>query len=161
HAINNREGGMSARGILVVAAATLVTFGTLQSQAQTLAAPARPPLPPGQTSEPFPQPIAAQDGAVTVQLREFASLPDIDGSAARAMSLVEEPGTKRLFASDMRGILYAVSLDGRTVTPYLDLRDPKWATPVQSSGRERGLQSFAFHPQFAQAGTPGYGKFYT
>jgi len=33
--------------------------------------------------------------------------------------------------------------------------------PVQSMGRERGFQSFAFHPQFAQAGTPGYGRFYT
>lgn len=152
---------MPARGILVVAVATLVTFGVLQAPAQTPAAPARPPLPPGQTGEPFPQPIAAQDGAITVRLREFAVLPDIDASAARAMSLVEEPGTRRLFVSDMRGILYAVSLDGRTVTPYLDLRDPKWATPVQSGGRERGLQSFAFHPQFAQAGTPGYGKFYT
>ncbi len=28
-------------------------------------------------------------------------------------------------------------------------------------GRERGFQSFAFHPQFAQPGTRGFGKFYT
>jgi glucose/arabinose dehydrogenase len=28
-------------------------------------------------------------------------------------------------------------------------------------GRERGFQSFTFHPQFGQAGTPGFGKFYT
>src|SRR5690606_13340232 len=26
---------------------------------------------------------------------------------------------------------------------------------------ERGFQSFAFHPQFNQAGAPGYGRFYT
>jgi len=32
---------------------------------------------------------------------------------------------------------------------------------VQSQGRERGLQSFTLHPQFAQAGTPGFGRFYT
>ena len=61
----------------------------------------------------------------------------------------------------MRGLLYAVSADGKTVTPYLDLRDPKWGVPVQSQGRERGLQSFVLHPQFAQAGTPGFGKLYT
>jgi glucose/arabinose dehydrogenase len=61
----------------------------------------------------------------------------------------------------MRGLLYDLSANGRTVTPYLDLRDPKWGVSVQSTGRERGLQSFAFHPQFAQAGTPGFGKFYT
>ena len=77
------------------------------------------------------------------------------------MTLVEEPATRRLFVSDMRGLLYAVSPDGKTVTPYLDLRDPKWGVAVQSQGRERGVQSFTLHPQFAQAGTPGFGKFYT
>jgi hypothetical protein len=32
---------------------------------------------------------------------------------------------------------------------------------VQSGNTEQGFQSFAFHPQFTQARTPGYGKFYT
>ncbi len=41
------------------------------------------PLPAGQTNEPFPQPIARTEGVITVTLREFASLPDIDGVAAR------------------------------------------------------------------------------
>jgi hypothetical protein len=61
----------------------------------------------------------------------------------------------------MPGLLYTVSYDGKTVTPYLDINAASPATPVQSQGAERGLQSFAFHPQFAQRGTPGYGKFYT
>jgi hypothetical protein len=61
----------------------------------------------------------------------------------------------------MRGVLYTVSSDGRTVTTYLDLRDPKWAVSVQSGGRERGVQSFVLHPQFGEAGTPGFGKIYT
>ncbi len=61
----------------------------------------------------------------------------------------------------MRGPLYTVSADGRTVTPYLDVNDPKWGVPVQSQGRERGVQSITLHPQFAQAGTPGFGKLYT
>ena len=77
------------------------------------------------------------------------------------MTLVEEPTTRRLFVSEMRGVLYVLSPDGRTVTPYLNLLDAKWSVPVQSQGRERGLQSFVLHPQFAQAGTPGFGKFYT
>jgi hypothetical protein len=77
------------------------------------------------------------------------------------MTLVEEPTSRRLFVSDMHGLIYTLSADGRTVTPYLDMRDPKWSFGVQSEGRERGLQSFVLHPQFAQAGTPGYGKFYT
>ena len=32
---------------------------------------------------------------------------------------------------------------------------------MESSGRERGFQSFAIHPQFNQSGTPGFGKLYT
>ena len=38
---------------------------------------------------------------------------------------------------------------------------PRWALGVQASGRERGFQSFALHPQFGEAGAPGYGKLYT
>jgi len=61
----------------------------------------------------------------------------------------------------MRGPLYTVSYDGKTVALYVDINDSTWGVHVQSQGRERGFQSFAFHPQFGQAGTPGYGKFYT
>ena len=121
-----------------------------------------PPLPEGQTNDPFPQPIEAREGVITVTLREFASLPHIDSTrAARAMTLVDEPTSGRLFVSDMRGLLYAITPDGRTVSEYLDLRDPKWALAVQAVGREQGLQNFTLHPQFAQRGTPGFGKLYT
>jgi hypothetical protein len=47
------------------------------------------------------------------------------------------------------------------VTEYVDVNAPKWGVKVEFDGRERGVQSFAFHPQFAMPGTPGYGKFYT
>src|SRR6185436_18949648 len=76
------------------------------------------------------------------------------------MMLVEEAPRSGL-VDDMRGPIYAVSYDGRTVTRYVDINDGAWGVDVQSQGRERGMQSFAFHPQFAQAGSPGYGKFYT
>ena len=151
---------MSSRMVFIVALVALVSFsghaarrlrgGELQGRS-----------PAGQTNDPFPQPIVRDQGVITVTLREFASLPDIDGVAARMMTLVEEPTTRRLFVSDMRGLLYVVSADGKTVTPYLDLSDPKWGVAVQSQGRERGMQSFVLHPQFAQAGTPGFGKLYT
>lgn len=113
------------------------------------------------TNDPFPDPIPVSEGVIRVNVREFATLPDIDGVPARPMLLVDEPGTRRLFVNDMRGPLYAVSYDGSAVTEYVDINDARWGVRVQSSGRERGFQSFAFHPQFAQAGTPGYGKFYT
>ena len=114
-----------------------------------------------QAIDPFPQPINTTDGVIRVNIAEFASIPDMAGEPARMMLLVNEPGTRRLFVNDMRGPLYSVSYDGRTVTRYLDINAAAWGISVQSQGRERGFQSFAFHPQFDQAGTRGYGKFYT
>lgn len=119
------------------------------------------PLLPGQSNDPFPEPIEPTAGVIRVNAREFASLPDIDGAAARMMNLVDEPATRRLFANDMRGPIYSVSYDGRQVALYLDINAPAWGVAVQSGGRERGFQSFTFHPQFGQPGTPGFGKFYT
>jgi len=112
-------------------------------------------------NDPFPNPIAATEGVVRVNYVEFASIPDIDGTAARMMTMLDEPGTRRMFVSDMRGPIYSVSYDGRTVVEYVNINETRWGVGVQSMGRERGLQSFAFHPQFAQPGTPGFGKFYT
>ncbi|MEY4635854.1 MAG: Soluble aldose sugar dehydrogenase YliI precursor [Acidobacteriota bacterium] len=119
------------------------------------------PLLPGQSNDPFPEPIEPTAGVIRVNAREFASLPDIDGVAARMMNLVDEPATRRLFVNDMRGPIYSVSYDGRQVALYLDINAPAWGVAVQSGGRERGFQSFTFHPQFGQPGTPGFGKFYT
>ena len=107
---------MSSRPKFVVALIALVWFGTLNGSplsAQRRGVPPAP-LPEGQTNDPFPQPIARDEGVITVTLREFAALPDIDGVAARTMTLVEEPRSRRLFVSDMRGVLYTVSRDGKT-----------------------------------------------
>ena len=114
-----------------------------------------------QTSDPWPVPLRAQDGEIRVSVREFAVVPDAGGQPARMMLLLDEPGSRRLFVSDMRGKLYSVSYDGRTVTEYLDMTAAPWSVPVQAGGRETGFQSFAFHPQFNRPGTPGHGRFYT
>jgi len=126
-------------------------------------------------TDPFPTPINATD-VIKVNVVEFATLPDLGGPMpARPMLLVDEPGTRRLFVNDMRGPLYTMprpstgsgrpelveGRDGRTVSVYLDINDPKWGMNINSQGNERGFQSFAFHPQFARQGTPGFGKFYT
>ncbi|MEJ2204419.1 MAG: PQQ-dependent sugar dehydrogenase [Gemmatimonadota bacterium] len=112
------------------------------------------------TRNPFPSGIAQDEGIVTVRIVEFAAVPDVDGAAARMMLLVDEPGTGRLFVNDMRGPLYGLSYDGRTLTRYVDINDPAWGVTVESGGRERGFQSFAFHPDFGREGSAGYGKFY-
>lgn len=112
------------------------------------------------TGNPFPEPIPASEGAITVRVIEFANIPDVDGEPARLHTLEHERGTDRLFVSDQRGILYIVSDDGERVTTYLDMRDDRWGVEVASPWREMGVQSFAFHPRFAEADTPGYGKLY-
>ena len=111
-------------------------------------------------TDPFPDPIPAEEGVIRVNFEEFATIPDFNGAAPRVMHLVTEPGTRRMFAVNMQGPLYSISYDGRSVVEYVNVNDPRWGVRVQSQGSERGIQSFAFHPQFAQAGAPGYGKFY-
>jgi hypothetical protein len=111
------------------------------------------------TDDPFPNPINTSEGLVIVGYGEFASLPDVDGAPARPMLLVDEPGSGRMFVNEMTGPLYTVTYSGR-VSLYLDVKSPAWGIPVEASGRERGMQSFALHPQFNEQGTPGYGKLY-
>lgn len=113
------------------------------------------------TNDPFSEPIEAAAGVIRVNFTEFASIPEIDGIPARMMTAMDEPGTQRIFVSDMRGPIYSVSYDGNRVVQYVDVNAAQWGVNVQSGGRERGIQSFTFHPRFNQQGDPGYGKFYT
>ena len=114
-------------------------------------------------NDPFPAPINATEGVIKVNFVEFATLPDLGGQQpSRPMVLVDEPGTRRLFTNDMRGPIYTIARDGKAGPAlYLDVNDPKWGVNINSTGNERGFQSFAFHPQFARQGTPGFGRFYT
>jgi hypothetical protein len=113
------------------------------------------------TNNPFPAPIPAAEGAILVKFVEFATIPYAGDEAPRMMLLLDEPGTHRLFVHTMRGPIYSISYDGKTVTQYLDVNAASWGVNVQFSSHDRGFQSFAFHPQFNQRGTRGYGKFYT
>ena len=95
-------------------------------------------------NDPFPSPIHTVDGVIEVSFVEFATVPDIGGEAARMMLLVDEPGTGRMFVSDMRGPLYSVSYDGRTVSQYLDINAEHWGVNVESPRRgwaSRALRS--------------------
>ena len=110
-------------------------------------------------NDPFPDPIEATEGVIVVGYSEFAVLPDAGGETARPMHLVDEPVSGRLFVNDMQGPIYTISYDGE-VELYLDINDPGWEVPVEFTGRERGVQSFALHPQFGVPATAGYGKLY-
>jgi len=142
---------------LVVAVLFMASPTLAQTRQQAPPAPATP----GGTADPFPTPIPATEDVIEVNFREFAALPTWDTVATRMMLLIDEPGTGRMFVNDMRGPIYSVSYDGATVTEYVNVDAPQWGVIVDFQSRERGVQSFAFHPQFGQPGTPGYGKFYT
>jgi hypothetical protein len=116
---------------------------------------------PPTTTNPFEKPIESAAGIIAVNFTEFAVVPDVNGEAPRMMHLVDEPGTRRIFVSTMRGGLYSVSYDGKAVTEYVDINAERWGIGVQFQGSERGFQSFAFHPEFNHRGAAGYGKFYT
>ena len=96
-------------------------------------------------------------GSLIVDLQNFATLPETASQPARVNVLRSAPDG-RVFVNDQRGILYTVSADGATVTPYLNLAS---YVPLLQDNGERGFQSFAFHPDFGNPGTAGYGKFYT
>ena len=113
-------------------------------------------------------PVAGQDyfpeqvpvGSADVGIRDFARLPNSGEGLPARMSVMTSDPSGRLFVNDQRGPLYTVSDDGATVTPYLDLSAYD-ELAVELFRGEQGFQSFAFHPDFLNAGTAGYGRFYT
>ena len=111
------------------------------------------------SNDPFEVPLASNGEVIRVGYEEFAEIPDVGGEPSRMMHLQDEPVTGRMFLNGMRGPVHTVGYDG-AVAMYLDISASEWGVRVESSGRERGVQSFALHPQFAEAGTPGYGKLY-
>ena len=136
---------------------TTLFASALATLASVLALPAAGQL----TSDPYPDPIPRSEGVIRVDYVEFVQVPDFEGRPPRMMHLAGEPGGDRMFVNDMWGILYRISNGGETVTEYLDLTDSDWGFSLDARSGERGFQSFAFHPQFSDAGTQGYGKLYT
>lgn len=113
-----------------------------------------------ETRDPFPEPIVADRDVIVVGIEVFTALPDIGGAPAQMKTAIGEPGSGRLLVSDMAGVIYRIDTDG-SASVYLDIRDARWGVAVDAAWREQGLQSFALHPQFAEANTAGYGKIYT
>ena len=115
----------------------------------------------GQTSNPIAGSIDRTD--FTVRIEPFVTIPD-SGSGNNApprlnLLTTAHDGSGRLFVNDQRGPLYTIGTD-RSVAEYLDLRD--FSVSLISNGTgEQGFQSFAFHPDFANAGALGFGRFYT
>lgn len=100
---------------------------------------------------------SASAQSITVGIEEFADL----GLNARMSVMTIDP-SGRLFVNDQNGGLYHVDRISGASTLYVDLSDDGTYPSLDLiSGGEPGFQSFAFHPDFATAGTAGFGKFYT
>jgi len=123
--------------------------------------------------EPLQDPIpeSIQKGDLAVGVEEFVRLPRTSDSStggqtnpayARIQFLVPIPdGSGRLVVNDLRGPLYVTDERGAAPSVFLDVRERDIGCDDSMFPNETGLVSVAFHPQFGQSGTPGFGKFYT
>jgi glucose/arabinose dehydrogenase len=100
----------------------------------------------------------------TLHLRPYAAMPngfnDIIGMTYR-------PDDTRMYVTATEGTIFAINDNGAGSTsavPWFNASAAlQSATGRSMSGDtgQRGLQSVAFHPDFGNVGTPGYGKLYT
>lgn len=116
------------------------------------------------TPNPIKPPIVKS--GLAVDLLDF-SAPPPTSPAARPVAMLNYlhhagDGSRRLFAADSRGKLWAIDGVTGTASLFLDLaavRGP-WILN-DDSPKHHGLRTFAFHPDFARPGRPGYRRLYT
>jgi len=120
-------------------------------------------------TDPIPETIQKSD--LLVGTEDFVRVPQTSDSSqgggtnaayARIQYLVPVgDGSGRLVVNDLRGLLYLTDERGKTPVTFLDIRNHQVGFDDSMFPNESGLVSVAFHPQFGQVGTPGFGKFYT
>ncbi len=123
-----------------------------------------------------PLPAAIVKGELAVSATPFARAPRTtdpelavgwppaysNDAYARIQTLLPVPdGSGRLAIYDVRGVFYMVDEEGGELTTYLDHRTADLGFDASNMPNESGFLGLAFHPEFGQAGEPGYGKFYT
>ena len=109
---------------------------------------------------PLPDPVKT---GLQAQLVDYVQVPlsAPSGAVARINLLGSAPDDSgRLFVNDMRGQLWTIQNGAVQPQPFLDMVDAL-GSDFTSTGLQVGLSTFAFHPDFAVAGTDGYGKLYT
>ena len=110
-----------------------------------------------QVADPVPGPIPV--GSLSVEVEVVAQLPDSGSGSkprARPMMLTGD-GTGRIFVADQNGSVLQIHPGGST-SVFLDLGA---ATSLVANQSQKGVNGFAFHPDYHVPGAPGHGKFYT
>ena len=120
-------------------------------------------------SDPIPEKI--QKGDLVVGAADFLRAPQTSDSSeggvintayARIQHLMPVgDGSNRLVLNDLRGLVYMTDASGEVPITYLDIRDQDVGFDDSMFPNETGLVSVAFHPEFADEGSAGFGKFYT
>ncbi|WP_175414791.1 PQQ-dependent sugar dehydrogenase [Nibricoccus aquaticus] len=108
---------------------------------------------------------------ITAKLEDFAAAPATGATAdtyiARVNFLRTQPGdANRLWVNDSSGRLYVLDRDDKEFHTLLNFNGTGtngglFAQMYTAGGYSWGLVTFQFHPQYAQVGQPGYGKFYS
>ena len=120
-------------------------------------------------TDPIPEPI--RKGDLIVEAARFVRPPQTADSAEHPLNSESHAriqyltpvgdGSGRLALNDLRGVLYITDESGMEPVEYLDVRTRDIGFDDSMFPNESGLVGVAFHPQFAAAGTPGFGKLYT
>ena len=100
---------------------------------------------------------------VRVRLVDFATPPRTDGAKPYSrLNYLHHAGdgSSFLYANDTRGKIWRINGSTGAVTLFLDHKLARNGA-LLADHAEKGLRSFAFHPNFSRAGKPGYNKLYT
>ena len=113
-----------------------------------------------QSTNPIPDPITK--GSIVIELDEIAS-----GLTSPIGMTHANDGSGRMFVNDQNGDITLFKNDVPQATPYFSVSNLLVPLGLTGTGEpftdydERGLLGLAFHPDFANNGSAGYGKFYT
>lgn len=116
---------------------------------------------PSAAEGPLPDPIP--EGSRAVELVDFVLVPP--SSSFRPLARINllthaGDGSGRLFVNDMRGRIWVIDDGAPLPVPFLDVAAALGGT-LDTRPLQRGLVTFAFHPDYANPAAPGFGKLYT
>ena len=109
-------------------------------------------------------PVAAQPRDITVIVRDVLQVPPSSNERPRArinFLIHAGDGSGRTFVNDMNGKIFVIKDEKVLPEPMLDMTVARRAAFTSRELFEQGLSGFAFHPDFAKPGRPGFGKLYT
>lgn len=150
----------SALGVGPLAAGLALPGEVAAEPADPAAGPALPLDPVTGRIDPLPP---VMPSGVAVAIADFVTPAATAAQRPRAnLNYMFHAGDGRPFAyaCDSRGKIWRINVTTRAMTLFLDLAAARGAALV-TRGQQGGLRSFAFHPDYAQPGRPGYRCLYT